>query len=118
MAPSASTSAMATEARLASGLWVAALLRRLDLEAIPAYVTRRGDETAGAVMIKAVQRDGTAALFAREYDLQTDALSWVIRDQAAESEIDATLARECGFDPDLWLIEVEISAHDFASKLQ
>lgn len=108
---------MATEARLASGLWVAALLRRLDLEAIPAYVTRRGDATAGAIMIKAVQRDGTAALFAREYDLQSGALTWQMRDQAVESEIDATLARACRFDPDLWLIEVELPAADLAHRL-
>lgn len=98
---------MATEARLATGLWVAALLRRLDLQAIPAYVTRHGDDTAGTVLVKAVQRDGTAVLFAQEYDLDSGALRWMQRSAGPERDIDATIAREARFDPDLWVLEIE-----------
>ena len=39
------------EPRLASGIWVSAYLARLGLANIPAYVTARGDETAGAVLV-------------------------------------------------------------------
>lgn len=109
---------MATEARLASGLWVAALLRRLDLEAVPAYVTRRGDDTAGAVLVKAVGRDGTAVLFAREYDLESGQLSWGRRLHAPEREVDAAIAREARFDPDLWVVEVEEAADALQARLR
>ena len=40
---------MATDARLTAGFWVAAYLTRLRLSNIPAYVTAKGDATAGAV---------------------------------------------------------------------
>lgn len=117
MAPSALTSAMATEARLATGIWVAALLRRLDLEAVPAYVTRHGDDTAGAVLVKAVQRDGTAVLFARGYGLDNGGLRWMRRAEGAERDLDAAIAREVRFDPDLWVLEVEASADELARRL-
>ena len=39
-------------ARLASGIWVSAYLARLRLADIPAYVVARGDDTAGAVLVK------------------------------------------------------------------
>ncbi len=41
------------EPRLRAGVWVAAYLARLSGLAIPAFVVRRGDETAGAVLVKA-----------------------------------------------------------------
>lgn len=108
---------MATEARLATGLWLGALLRRLDQEAIPAYVTRHGDDTAGAVLVKAVGRDGTAVLFAREYDLGSGQLAWVRRVVGAEREADAAITREARFDPDLWVLEVEAEAETLEQRL-
>ena len=57
------------EARLAAGVWVAAYLRRLMLADIPAYVTRHGDDTAGAVMVKCATLDGRASLWTRQWDL-------------------------------------------------
>lgn len=94
-------------ARLASGLWVSAWLRRLDLAGRSGYVLRRGDETAGAVLIKVATLDGRAALWARQWDFQTDTTGWVRRDEAPEAEIDAIMARERAADPDLWLLEAE-----------
>ncbi|MFN7269270.1 MAG: DUF1491 family protein, partial [Cereibacter sp.] len=38
--------------RLTADFWVRAYLARLGLAGIPAYVTARGDATAGAVMVK------------------------------------------------------------------
>lgn len=98
---------MATEARLASGLWVAAYLARLQAAFIPAYVTRRGDATAGAVVIKAARLDGTATAHVRRYDFATDTRRWEVLTEGAEPEVDAVLTRETRADPDLWLIEIE-----------
>ena len=94
-------------ARLASGIWVAAYLRRLQIEGIPAYVIARGDDTAGAVVVKLALMDGTARAFMREYDMAQDARIWRVLCEGAEAEIDAAIARQRSFDPDLWVIELE-----------
>lgn len=98
---------MATEPRLTAGFWVAAYLARLQLAAIPAFVTLRGDETAGAVLVKCATLDGKAVLWRREWDLVTDRREWRQISAGPEPEVDALTRREAGRDPDLWLIEVE-----------
>ncbi len=95
------------EARLAAGIWVAAYLRRLSLADIAAYVTRHGDDTAGAVLVKCAMLDGRASLWAREWDLESDQRLWLCLNQGAEPEIDAQIARNAASDPDLWVIEIE-----------
>lgn len=94
-------------ARLASGIWVAAYLKRLQIEGIPAYVIARGDDSAGAVLVKLALMDGTARACMREYDMAQDARIWRVLIDGPESEVDAAITRQRGFDPDLWVIEVE-----------
>lgn len=94
-------------ARLATGVWVAAYLARLRGKAIPAFVVARGDDTAGAVIVKLNTLDGMAAAFQRSVDLMTGARTWIVLAEGPEAEVDAALARQRGFDPDLWIIEVE-----------
>lgn len=104
----ASTSATAMpEARLATGIWVAAYLRRLTLADIPAYVTRHGDDTAGAVMVKCATLDGLASLWVREWDMESDQRIWISLASAPEARIDAEIARNIARDPDLWVLEIE-----------
>ncbi|TRW99302.1 DUF1491 family protein [Paracoccus sp. M683] len=95
------------EPRLAAGIWVSAYLARLGLANIPAYVLAHGDDTAGAVLVKCARLDGTAQLWAREWDFQTDTRDWRVTETGAEPDIDASIRRQRGFDPDLWVIEVE-----------
>lgn len=94
-------------ARLASGLWVAAYLTRLRLADIPAYLTARGDETAGAVVVKCATLDGQARAMQRVYDFEQDRRIWVLLANGAEADVDATIARARRSDPDLWVIEIE-----------
>lgn len=96
-----------TEARLASGIWVSAYLARLGLANIPAYIARRGDATAGAVMVKCATLDGQAALWSREWDFDSDSRPWVLQQSGLEAEIDAAIRKQAGYDPDLWVIEIE-----------
>lgn len=94
-------------ARLAAGVWVAAYLRRLGAEGIPAFVARHGDDTAGAVTVKLATLDGRATAFQRSFDPATGGRAWVVLAEGPEAEVDAALARQARFDPDLWVIEVE-----------
>ena len=93
--------------RLTTDFWVGAYLTRLRLYDIPAFVTSKGDPTAGAVLIKMNTLDGVAVCYQRSFDLMTGERQWVVLAEGPEAEVDASLARQCGFDPDLWVIEVE-----------
>ncbi|SLN21501.1 hypothetical protein ROJ8625_00814 [Roseivivax jejudonensis] len=95
------------EPRLATALWVSAYRRRLDLAGIPAFVTRKGDDTAGAVLVKIARMDGTARVLCRRYDLMSDTRRWDVLREGAEAECDDAVAREARSDPDLWVIELE-----------
>lgn len=93
--------------RLTAEFWVAAYLTRLRLADIPAFVTRKGDATAGSVLVKLNTLDGQGRVFQRSFDLMSGARNWVVLVEGPEADVDASLARQAGFDPDLWVIEVE-----------
>jgi hypothetical protein len=92
--------------RLTAEFWVQAYLARLRLADIPAFVTRRGDATAGAVIVKLNRLDGSAAAFARSYDAAGTRV-WTPLTDATEPDVDAALERQRRFDPDLWIVEIE-----------
>ena len=98
---------MAPEARLKAGIWVAAYLARLQGLAIPAFVVRRGDETAGAVLVKVATLDGQAKAFQRSFDPMSGQRTWMVLAEGEERDVDDGIARQRRFDPDLWVIEVE-----------
>ncbi|MFN3278829.1 MAG: DUF1491 family protein [Paracoccus hibiscisoli] len=93
--------------RLAASLWVAAYLARLAQANIPAYVLARGDDTAGAIAVKCAHLDGTAALWMREWDMDSDTRPWIAVQTGPERDIDAAIARQRSRDRDLWVLEVE-----------
>jgi hypothetical protein len=93
--------------RLAAGLWVSAYLARLRLADIPAFITARGDGTAGAVLVKLNTLDGRARAFQRGFDAETGARRWMTLVEGPEPEVDAAISRQRGRDPDLWVVEVE-----------
>jgi len=102
--------------RLKSGIWVAAYLRRLNVEGLFAAVRRRGAEEAGAVFIKVSRLDGTATLYGPAPQSAFDEAQPADRlfvavlgggTPAPEADIEARMAREIKFDPDVWLVEVE-----------
>ncbi len=93
--------------RLTASFWVSAYRKRLELRDIPCFVTRHGDDTGGAVLVKLNTLDGQARVFQRSFDLATGDRTWVVLTEGPEAECDAVLARQAGFDPDLWVLEVE-----------
>ena len=59
-------------ARLRSKIWVQAYLKRLEIQNIAAYVTAHGDDHSGAILIKVIKMDGSAQLYQKTFDLQSN----------------------------------------------
>jgi hypothetical protein len=102
--------------RLKSGIWVAAYLRRCQTEGVFGAVRRRGAEEAGVVFIIVNRLDGTATLYGpapqSAFDDSQPAermFSAVLGGEAPvpEGDVEARLAREMRFDPDVWIVEIE-----------
>jgi hypothetical protein len=101
--------------RLKSAIWVAAYIRRCNVEGAFAVVRRRGAEEAGAIFIIVNRLDGTADLYGPAPQSAFDdarpsarAFSAALKQSpAAEADVEARLAREISFDPDVWIVEIE-----------
>ena len=102
------------EARLKSGIWVQALIRRCDLAAVGVAVAARGEPDAGAVLLKLDGRDAGCTVLAQTRR-PDGTLVWMRAtgpDPVAEAEADAYVARQRGRDPDLWVIEIDSAKPD------
>jgi hypothetical protein len=101
--------------RLKTALWVAAYLRRCQVEGTFAVVRRRGAEEAGAVFVRISRLDGTSDLFGPAPQSAFDAMGGADRAftlclkerPAPDTAVEAYLAREIKFDPDVWIVEVD-----------
>jgi hypothetical protein len=103
--------------RLKSSIWVAGYLRRCQGAGVFGAVRRRGAEEAGAVFVKVALMDGTAMLFVPAPQTAYDDSRPVERvftpspPQAVEEQaVEARLAKEISFDPDIWIVEIEDKA--------
>ena len=98
-----------SEARLKTEVLVQAGFRYCQQALLAAVLRRRGDEDAGALLVKVSRLDGTAAVFSRTPSLD-GGLAWrraTGEGWIPEAEAEARLTREIDFDPDVWIVEVE-----------
>jgi hypothetical protein len=102
--------------RLASDIWVKAYLRRCAAAGAVCVLARRGDGARGAIYIKVSLLDGTAHLLqpapaglsvGGPVGAEAERRFQASHIAVAEAEIDAFLARQADFDPDLWVLAVE-----------
>lgn len=99
--------------RLKSEIWVKAYLRRCQYNGAMGVIVRHGDDDAGAIFIKIVRPDGSAAVFSPAPAGLDDAdfdRRWVSRfktEFVPEAEAEAMLNREASFDSDIWVVEIE-----------
>ena len=108
------------EARLASSVLVAALLKRAEAEGGFGSVLAKGDANSGAVAVLLVERGANPRLFERM--LQPDGrYGWEESGQPGLGEpgaVQALIERRRRFDPDLWLIELDTASTErFAAEM-
>ncbi len=102
------------EARLKTGLWIKALIRRCDIEAIAVAVLARGDADSGAVLLKFSDRSGGSSVLAQARRPDGE-LVWLRATgpvPVTETDADAYIARQRRRDPDLWVVEIESGRAD------
>ena len=99
--------------RLKSSIWVSAYLRRCQVEGSYATLRRRGAEEAGAIFIRQRSRLGTETFYAPApqsfFDDPSPGRLFEIRLEAVDGgTVDEAVAREVRFDPDCWVVEIEV----------
>jgi hypothetical protein len=97
-----------SEPRLKAGLWVKMALRMADLAGRPGAVLRKGDADAGGVLAVLRGREGLCVL--SQMRTNEGALAWMRATGPAavdQDAVDAYVARQMKFDPDLWVVEFE-----------
>ena len=99
--------------RVVTELFVSALVRRVFSTGAFAAIERKGAPEAGAIFIRQRFRDGLETLYGpapqsvfgegdedRRFEIRAD--------RSEASGVEAIIARETRFDPDLWLVELEL----------
>jgi hypothetical protein len=97
------------EPRLKTSIWVSALIRRAELGGAAAFVARKGEPDAGAVVVKISLLDGTARVWSSSYgrDGQRRWVKATGADLVADADAEAYVARARSRDTDLWVVEIE-----------
>jgi len=94
--------------RLKAGIFVRALIRRVEVAGAQAYVVRKGAEEAGAIFLKVSRLDGTCTVLnqARAGDGE---LVWArpLGESIDDAKASAYFERQIKFDPDIWIVEIE-----------
>jgi hypothetical protein len=105
-----------TEPRLSPSVLAGALMRKVQGEGGFAAVLAKGDPTSGAILLILSEKGANPRVLERL--LQADgSYSWA---QPIENpdEVPAFVARRRRFDPDLWLIELDVpSVERFTAEM-
>lgn len=98
-------------------LWAAAFVRRHNDLGRVCVLTRRGDPIAGQIFVAVDHLNGTESLYtpapaAARSDDGEDRVFERRLDRAAPEQVRARIEREVNFDPDLWVISLELRSGD------
>lgn len=108
------------EARLATSVLVTSLMRRAESAGGFAAVLAKGDPTAGSVLVILNEKGRKERVLERLLQ-PNGTYSWqeiMLQAFENEREFSGMLARRRAFDPDLWLIELDVaSAERFAAEM-
>ena len=102
---------------LRTDLWVAAFVRRHNNLGHMCVLSRRGDPVAGQVFVLLDHLNGTVSLFtpapsAKRTDDGADRVFERRFDRVEPGRARDRIAQEIDFDPDLWVVELEMRQGD------
>ncbi len=94
-------------------LWVSAFVRRHNNIGHMCVVSRRGDPLAGQIFVEVDHLNGTVSLYtpapATSRMDETEARLFQLRfDRVEPDKVRERIAREEEFDPDLWVVSLEM----------
>jgi len=100
--------------RVTAEIWVSALVRRVFSAGGFAAVVQRGSPEAGAIYLTTRNRLGEVQLYApapqTSYDTSKPQERLFTRIEGLDNEqVDAKLEKEKRFDPDIWIVELEVA---------
>jgi hypothetical protein len=103
-------------------IWAAAFVRRHNDLGHLCVVERRGDPIAGQIFIELDHLNGTKSLFvpapaASRMDDGEDRVFQLRFDHVEPPKVAERIAREADFDPDLWVIAIEMRSGDLGLNL-
>ena len=107
---------------LRSDIWCGVFVRRHNDLGHMCVVSRRGDPIAGQVFIEVDHLDGTVSLYTPAPALSrvddTAGLVFQLRlDRAEPAKVRERIAREVDFDPDLWVLSLDLRGDDVGVDL-
>ena len=98
------------EPRLKAEIWIKAHIRKCGFMNVPVFVTRRGDNTAGSVLIKINRLNNLCMVLTPTTSFEDGSRKWLQGtgpDWVNEETADRYIEKQAGFDPDLWVLEIE-----------
>lgn len=100
---------MTLEPRLAAHVVAGSLLRLTMAQGDFAAVLKKGDPTSGSILLSCLIRGKNPVVYERLTSME-GVSAWhkiMAIESPVQSEVDAYLKRRTGYDPDLWLIELD-----------
>lgn len=99
------------EPRLSAEMIVQSLLRKVNQAGGFGMVLQKGDRISGAILIICVEKGKDPRLLEKMPSLDGPSTWQVIwpQDTDKQQNLEEYLKRRSGFDPDLWLIELDIA---------
>jgi len=99
---------MESTPRLKAGIFVRALIRRVQVAGASAFVVRSGSEEAGAIVLKVSRLNGAVLVLNQARNAKGE-LVWAqaLGGWSEDARAAAWCDKQVGFDPDLWIVEIE-----------
>ena len=92
--------------RVTSELWVSALRKKLESKAVPIFISKKGNNEAGAIIIKVSNLRGRSKIFVQASYSGVDR-GWMELSNGSDAEMEKVLKSQQKFDRDVWILEVE-----------
>ncbi|MEY4708092.1 MAG: hypothetical protein RJB58_1815 [Pseudomonadota bacterium] len=94
--------------RLKAGIFVRALIRRVEVNGASAFVVRSGSEEAGAIILKVSKLNGEVLVLNQARNAKGE-LVWAqaLGGWSEDARAAAWCDKQVSFDPDLWIVEIE-----------